>query len=91
MMLILFFANSVKVSIVFNLLFQSFVPISAIIYLNSSMIIGSIGLETKLFCFLNVLVVVLNPYGPPMVTLAVLLLKSEDAVNLPNPSLPAAY
>lgn len=88
--LILFFVKSVKVSIVLNLLFQSLVPISEIICLNSSMIMGSTGFKTGLFCLLKVLVVVLKPYAPPIVTLAVLLLKSDDDVNFPNPSLPDA-
>jgi len=90
MMLILFFVKSRMLFMDFNLLFQSLSLISNIIFLNSSIIIGSMGFDTKLFCFLKVLVVVLNPFGPPIETLAVLLLKSDAEENFPKPSLPAA-
>lgn len=52
---------------------------------------GSMGFETKLFYFLKVFEVELKPPGPPMVTLAVLLLKSDEEVNLPKPSLPEGF
>ena len=87
----LFFVKSISESMPLSLLVQSDSLISAKIFLNSSIIIGSIGLETILFCFLKVLLVVLNPLGPLIDTLAVLLLKSEADENLPKPSLPAAY
>jgi hypothetical protein len=80
--------KSVNVSMALSLLFQSDSLISATIFLNSSIIMGSMGFDTRLFCFLNVLVVVLKPLGP--VIEALLLLKSEADENLPKPSLPAA-
>lgn len=59
--------NSERVSIVFIRLFQSLLAKSFRIFLNSSINIGSTGLETRLFCFLKVFEVVLNPYGAVMV------------------------
>lgn len=90
--LILLLTKSVRVLIDFNLLFQSLVPNSLIICLNSSISIGSIGFETILLVFLKVLDVLLNPIlAPPVLFWKVYyILKSDDCVNLPKPSLPAA-
>jgi hypothetical protein len=75
------------------LLFHSLVFISVIIYLKFSITIGSIGLLTRLFCFLNVFDVVLNPYDPiveiPPPFMKVLYI-SELLLKCPNPSLPEA-
>lgn len=86
------FVNYINVSIAFSLLPHSLTLKSATIYLNSSITIGSIGLDTRLFVFLKVFEVELKPPAPPLtVMLAVLLLKSDVEVNLPNPSLPAGF
>ncbi len=61
MIVMLFLVNSERVSIVLSLLLQSLVPKSESICLNSSITMGSIGFDTKLFVFLNVFEVVLNP------------------------------
>ncbi len=45
--------NYVRVSIAFNLFPQSLTLISATIYLNSSINIGSIGFDTRLLVFLK--------------------------------------
>lgn len=77
---ILFFTNSERVSIDFNLLFHSLVPNSLIIYLNSSINIGSIGFA-RLFYFLKVFDVLPKPalLVPPVLFKNVYyILKSDD-------------
>lgn len=86
-----------KSSIDFSRLFHSFVWVSDTICLNSSISMGSIGLETNA-CFLNALDVVLNPVPEPKLELLTAvafindyyMLKSEVDVNFPKPSLPPA-
>lgn len=91
----LVFTKSQRVSMLFKRLFQSLVPSSLMIYLNSSINIGSIGLATRLFYFLKVLEVLLKPpllEAPPteLFRKVCYMLKSEDYVYFPKPSLPAA-
>ena len=79
----LFFTNSSSESMVLSRLFQSFVLISLIKDLNSSITKGSIGFDTRLFCFLKVLVVEPKPPDPPILIPVFfmkdyLVLKSED-------------
>jgi hypothetical protein len=80
MVFILFLTNSDSVSIDFSLFVHSFVLSSLIIYLNSSINIGSIGL-LRLFCFLNVFEVLPKPalLVPPVLFKNVYyMLKSDD-------------
>lgn len=91
--LMLFFTKSKRVSIDFSRLFHSLVLNSDTICLNSSIIIGSTGLETRLLVFLKVFEVLLKPprLVPPVLFKKVdYILKSEDCVYFPKPSLPVA-
>ena len=81
-------------SIALNLLFQSFVYNSLIIYLNSSINKGSTGLLTPTDPFLNPLEVEPNPpvlavwWEGPLTYYACKL--NSEFENCPNPSLPLA-